>query len=103
MDKEVYWSGIEYEYGEKHADYPKLKGGFVYVFLRTNDVRTFLQAIEDEFKMKNLNILKVEFVNVYDPTMEWSTERESKWYNKMSNDASSSLKVIFDDFYAYES
>ncbi len=103
MAKAIYWGSIEYLYNSKHSEYPKLKGGAVYAFYYTDDVRKYLKAVQEDLELLNMDILRVEFVNMYDLDMQWEDESNTKIFKQIATRAKSSKKVVFDDFYAYKS
>jgi hypothetical protein len=103
MAKAIYWGSIEYLYNSKHSEYPKLKGGFVHAFYYTDDVRKYLTVVQESLEILNLDIVRVEFVNMYDLDTQWEDESYTKIYKQISRLAKSSKKVVFDDFYAYKS
>ena len=100
MENKIYWTGIEYNYDEKSND---LKGGFVYAFVKSFDVREALEKVLKALKEEKLVPLDIEFVSPYDEEMEWETEEQTKQFLEMYEDAKNTEDVIFDDFYAYES
>ncbi len=102
MTSKVYWCGIEYSYKKGSPDFGKLKGGFVYVFVKASDVREALEKILNELNEKHLNPIEVDFVSPYDEDMEWETTDQTSNYTRLFEEASNSTEVIFDDFYAYE-
>lgn len=102
MAKTIYWGGIEYVYNSKHSDYPKLKGGAVFAFYFTDDVRQYIKVVEEILEQLHMDIVRVEFVNVYDLEMQWEDETNTKRFKQMAKKAKSLRKVVFDDFYAYK-
>lgn len=102
MESKIYWSGIEYEYNENSVEYKKLKGGFVYAFIKSNDVREALEIILSELNKNHLLPSTIEFVSPYEKEMEWETSKETSHYTKLYKTALKSSVVVFDDFYAYE-
>ncbi len=102
MNSKIYWTGIEYNYDENSPEYGKLKGGFVYGFVKAFDVREALEKLLNKLKNEKLVPKEVEFVSPYDEQMEWETKEETSRYNQLFEEAKSLNQVIFDDFYAYE-
>ena len=99
---QIYWSGIEYEYTKQHPEHADLKGGFVYVFLKTTDEKTFLDVVNRTFIIEKLKIINVEFVNIYDKKIKWNNLKDAKKYDKLFAQAELHDNIVFDDFYAYE-
>lgn len=100
--KRIYWGGIEYLYKSTHPQFNILKGGFVYVFNCTEDSDIFLKNIYSTFLKENLEIIKIEFISLYDKKMKWEKSTDTKKYNKLIKLAESSNAIVFDEFYAYE-
>jgi hypothetical protein len=94
----VYWASIEYKYDKVD----KLKGGFVYAFVKASNSKTALDNIFQKLKEENMTSVKVEFIKEYDPMTEWDNSIQTKHYNELYSSALNSLDVILDDFYAYE-
>jgi len=94
----VYWSSVEYEY---LYDDKKLKGGFVYVFVKSKDAISAYEQMKKEFAKEDLNPISWEFVSPYDINTEWDSEEEKLHYKKLYELAKKSNKCIFDTFYAY--
>src|SRR5687767_3512596 len=102
MESKVYWSSIEYKYGEPSDNPEKLIGGFTYVFIKAFDVRDALEKITESLDRIGLQPIEIEFLSPYDKATEWETSKETKHYRKLFMDAQNSTKVVFDDFYAFE-
>ena len=102
MKTKIYWTSIEYRYDEKSDDFKKLKGGFVYAFIKAKDVRDTLEKILDALKMLNLNPVDIEFIKPYDKTLGWETPENTKRYLSLFKEAGKSTTAIFDVFYAFE-
>ncbi len=101
-EKKVFWSSIEYKYEKKSADYPDLKGGFVYAFVYALDVLETLGKINAAFEDNSISILEVEFVKPYEEDTYWDTEENKSHYTSLYKEAEGSEVVIFDTFYDYE-
>ena len=99
---QIYWSAIEYEYAKQHPQHSDLKGGFVYVFLKTKDEKTFLDVVNRAFIKEKLKIINVEFVNAYDKKMKWDNLKDAEKYKELFTLAKLHDDVVFDDFYAYQ-
>ena len=93
----IYWSSIEYEYKESKNN---LLGGFVYVFIKTSDVKNALEIILKEFKAEKLIPHDIEFIKPYNAETEWENANRTKHYNKLYKSALKTSEIIFDDFYA---
>jgi hypothetical protein len=98
----VYWADIEYTYGEESDEFGNMKGGFVYVFVKSFDVRTALDQILNSLKDEKLIPFHINFVQPYEKEMEWETEEQTKHFFELYNDARGTSDVIFDTLYAYE-
>lgn len=96
----VYWSSIEYKYNENSH---RLKGGFVYSFIKANDVRDALKNLLSELKNKKLEVVEIEFLSPYDLNTVWKTKKQTNRYKELYEEANVSNNiVVFDDFYSYE-
>ena len=102
MNKKVYWSSIEYLYKKEAEEYDKLKGGFVYVFVKASDVKEAMNIIEVSFSKDNLKPIEIEFLEPYDESLEWETSEITKHYLGLFKKAQNTSEIIFDDFHAYE-
>lgn len=102
MKKSVYWADIEYLYTKEHPRYAELEGGFVNVFLYTEDASTFFHKIQSFFLDEKLEIIKIEFINVYDKKMKWEKPDDTKRYKNIYKEAELTGEVVLDDFYAYK-
>jgi len=45
MKNKVFWIGVEYNYSKDSPDFNKLKGGYVYAFVKAVDVRDVLSNL----------------------------------------------------------
>jgi hypothetical protein len=99
---EVYWSSIEYLYDAEHPESSKLKGGFVYCFVRAATEPRAFQKINAALAKEKLSVKVIEFVRIYDKDTEWETAEQTANYNQLSAEAKNSDEAIFDVFYAYE-
>ncbi|MBC5774899.1 hypothetical protein H8S95_12555 [Pontibacter sp. KCTC 32443] len=102
MESKVYWSSIEYKYGDASDNPEKLKGGFAYVFIKAFDVRDALEKISESLDRKGLHPIEIEFISPYDKETEWETSKETKHYKRLFVEALNSSDVVYDDLYAYE-
>ena len=98
----IYWAGIEYSYNKNSSQFGKLKGGFVYGFVKAVDAREALNRFKDELRHQNIKVKLVEFIFPYDIETQWETEEQTNKYIQLYKEAESFKKVLFDDFYAYE-
>ena len=98
----VYWSGIEYSYSKDSIDYKKLKGGFIYVFVKAFDVRDALEKLLLEMSKQKIIPLEIEFVSPYDKQLEWEKEEDTNKYLKLYEEALKTEHIVFDTFFAYE-
>ena len=102
MTKKIYWTSIEYRYDEKSTESKKLKGGFVYAFIKANDVRDALENFLRELRSLNLNPVEIEFIKPYDKALEWETIEDTKHYLNLFRQAQKSTNTVFSEFYAFE-
>jgi len=102
IKKNIFWSSIEYHYSDKSSDFKKLDGGFVYVFIKSFDVREALDLILESLDKQNLVPFNIEFISPYDKEIDWESIDQSNHYLELYNVANNSSDVIYDDFYAYE-
>jgi len=102
MNKNVYWSGIEYIYTQNSLEYNKLKGGFVYAFVSAKDKNIALNKIKMELRNIHLTPVDIEFISLYDRDTKWNNEEQTKHYFDLFNESQKSNQVFFDTFYAYE-
>jgi len=102
MTTKIYWTSIEYRYDENSTESKKLKGGFVYAFIKANDVRDALENFLGELRVLNLSPVEIEFVKPYDKALEWETPADTKLYLSLYREAKKSTNAIFDVFYAFE-
>ena len=101
MEK-IYWSNIEYHYKKGSSDSDNLKGGFVYVFLKTFDAQTALKRILSELELKGLIPIEIEFVSPYDIEIEWDTEEQTERIKSICTKEFQTSDIVFDTFHAYE-
>ncbi len=101
-EEQVYWSSIEFKMTPKHHQYGETKGGFVFVFLKTLDVRSFIAAIEKDFKENHFEIVKLEYVNPYDTEHQWEEEEDAQHFTKLYREAETTGELVFDELYRYE-
>jgi hypothetical protein len=102
MTEKIYWASIEYRYDEKSTESRKLKGGFVYAFIKANDVRDALKNILGELSVLKLSPVEIEFVKPYDKSLGWETPEDTKRYLSLFRLARKTTNVIFSEFYAFE-
>ncbi len=102
MTTKIYWTSIEYSYDENSTESKKLKGGFVYAFIKANDVRDALESFLGELRELNLIPVEIEFVKPYDKALEWETPEDTKRYLSLFREAKKSANAIFGEFYAFE-
>ncbi|MFL9835739.1 hypothetical protein [Chryseobacterium terrae] len=95
----IYWTSVEFTY-KKSTE--KLKGGFVYAFTKAIDARDALDLFLTEFEKKDLQIIFVEYVSLYDLEMEWETKKQTNHFRVLYKEAVKYQGVILDDFYSYE-
>lgn len=103
MKNKIYWSSIEFKYDKDSPDSENLAGGFVYVFIKAFDVMEALLKIQYAFKERKLTPIEIEHISPYNPELQWENEDDKKKYNELSEFASQSGIVEFDDFYSFES
>ena len=102
MTTKIYWTSIEYSYDENSTESKKLKGGFVYAFIKANDVRDALENFLGELTVLNLIPVEIEFVKPYDKAQEWETPEDTKRHLSLYRQAKKSTNAVFGEFYAYE-
>ncbi len=98
----IYWSSIEFSYENNLKSKKKLKGGFVYCFVKAFDAREAIDKFESAIKSQNLRCLKIDYISIYDESIEWENEQQTENFMRLYNLAQSNADVIFDDFYSYE-
>jgi hypothetical protein len=101
MNSDIYWSSIEYSYTSKSSQTGKLKGGFVYAFVKALNSEDALSKVTEELKRRDIEVKEVEFVSTYDTKTEWETEEQVNNFMELYKGAQSYNEVIFDTFYAY--
>ena len=102
MTTKIYWTSIEYRYDEKSTESKKLKGGFVYAFIKANDVRDALENFLLELRVLDLSPIEIEFVKPYDKALEWETPEDTKRHLSLFRQAKKSTNAVFGEFYAFE-
>jgi hypothetical protein len=102
MKKKVFWIGIEYSYKEDADGYGKLKGGFVYAFIKAHDVRDALESLIEKLSQLKLEPIDIEFVKPYEKEIEWETPKQTKHYLNLYKETNSTNEIVFDDFHAYK-
>jgi hypothetical protein len=102
MNSDIYWSSIEYSYASKSSQSGKLKGGFVYAFVKALNTEEAISKVTKGLKHQNIEVKEVEFVSPYDIKTEWETEEQRNNFMELYKEAKSSNDVLFDTFYAFE-
>ena len=102
MNSDIYWSSIEYSYASKSSQPAKLKGGFVYAFVKALNSEDALGKVTEELKRWDIEVKEVEFFLTYDTKTKWETEEQVHNFMELYKSAQSSNEVVFDTFYAYE-
>jgi hypothetical protein len=97
---ETYWTEIEYRYSEPKWSEAELKGGFVYAFVRADDVRDALSKFEAAMAEENLIPSRIRYVSPYGET-SWQKEEDQRKFDRLVKDAEAGEEVVFDDFYAF--
>jgi hypothetical protein len=97
----IYWTSVEFILKDTHKDFNKLKGGFVYAFLKCRDSEEALTRFKVELDKYDLVPFDFEFIKPYE-VIEWENEKDTKHYREILKKASKSAKVILDGFYMYE-
>ncbi len=98
----IYWTDVEFKLKEKHPDFRKYKGGQVFGFVKSNDSEQAFNRFKEELDVLNFVPFDFKFINPYDLSLEWESEKDSSNFEKLYNIAEDSDDVIFDDFYVYE-
>lgn len=102
MPTKIYWTSIEYTYNKKSTEYKNLKGGFVYAFIKANDVRDALENFLGELRALNLNPVEIEFIKPYNKALEWETPADTKHFLSLFKAANKSTNAIFSEFIAFK-
>jgi len=102
MTTKIYWTSIEYRYDELSTESKRLKGGFVYAFIKANDVRDALENFLRELTVLNLIPVEIEFVKPYDKAQEWEKPEDTKRHLSLFRQAKKSTTAVFGEFYAFE-
>ncbi len=102
MKAKVFWSSIEYKYDKNSKESKKLKGGFVYVFVKAYDAREAIERMIAELNKLDISPLEIEFVKPYEESLEWETPEDTSHFRSLYKDAKESADIVFDIFYAYE-
>jgi hypothetical protein len=97
----IYWTSVEFRLKETHMEFNKLKGGFVYAFLKCRDSEEALDRFKAELDQYNLVPFDFEFIKPYE-VIEWDNDKDTKHYKEILKKASKREKVILDSFYMYE-
>ncbi len=100
-ESRVYWSNIEFTYGEGSAQYGLFEGGVVYAFARAFDVREAIYRIENELDKRFLRVRSIDFVNEYGE-MPWENEEDQLHFDGVAALAGSTGEVFLDSFEVYE-
>jgi len=98
----IYWSSIEYHYKKGLLNSKNIKGGFVYVFLITFDVKTALKRIISELELLELIPIEIEFISPYNIETEWNTDTQTEKIKSICTNGFKDTDIVFDTFHAYE-
>jgi hypothetical protein len=101
QESRIYWTSVEFGLKNTHKDFNKLKGGFVYAFLKCRDSEEALARFKVELDQNDLIPFDFEFVKPYE-VIEWENDKDTKHYKEIIKEASKSEKVILDGFYMYK-
>ena len=99
--KKIYWAGIEFSYTIQAPEFEELKGGFLYVFIKSSNANEACRHIESALLSKGMKIETLEFISLYEKNMEWETPEQSNHFLELYQEAQNSNDVILDDIYAY--
>jgi hypothetical protein len=97
----IYWTSVEFDI-KNPSDYEDCIGGFVYLFLRADDVRDALVKIQDAVEAEGLVLTHVEFISLYDQ-IPWDSEEDQMQYDELAKEAGVRDEVVWDEILAYES
>jgi len=97
----IYWTSVEFELKKTHSDFRKIKGGFVYAFVKALDKSDALMKFKTELDNNQLIPSEFEFVKIY-KDVEWENEGQEKHFDMILTDTMNSMDVMLDDFYMYE-
>ncbi len=95
---DVYIASIEFDLAESHPEFGKLKGGFVYAFVKAINVESAKRIIAESLQNEFLIPKVFEFVNEYSK-MEWETDKDQVHFDQIAIQVD---HIHFDDFYMYE-
>jgi len=95
----IYWTSVEVDIVNPAA-YDNCVGGFVYLFIKAEDVLDAIPKIKKAIEEEDFKINKVEFISEYDD-VPWDSEEEQKKYDSLVKEADSG-EVVWDELYAYE-
>jgi len=98
----IYWTSVEFTLKQTHTDFKKVKGGFVYAFVKAVDQSEALIKFKTELDNIQLIPTEFEFVNHY-KDVEWTNEKQEKHFQMIIEEANRGLDVVLDDFYMFES
>ena len=101
MNSQIYWSSIEYTYSSNSSQSKKLKGGFVYAFVKALNSEDALCKVTEELINQDILVKKVEFILPYDIMTRWETKEQQKNFMQLYKKSQSSNEVLFDTFYAF--
>ena len=90
----VYWSSVEYNY----LDDIKMKGGFVYVFVKSRDAISAYEKIQKELVKEHLSPISWDYISPYDINTEWDSEEEMLHYKKLYEMAKKVINVFLIHF-----
>lgn len=102
MEKEVYWSSIEFKTTAEHRRHREIPGGFVFVFLHTHDVLSLVDAVKADFATSHLEIVRMEFANPYDTSHQWESKEDGMHFKKLYQEAEQTGKLVYDELYSYD-
>jgi len=97
----IYWTSVEFDIINP-ADYEDCIGGFVYLFLKAEDVQDAMPKIQGVIAEENLRVKHIEFVSPYDGT-KWDTKEDQVLYDGLAKEAEDSDEIVWDQISAYES
>jgi len=97
----VYWTSIEFDIPDPPS-YKNCIGGFVYLFLKANDVLEAIPRIEKAIEDEGFKIYQVEFIEPYED-IPWETKDDQRKYDSLAQETKLKDDIVWDEIFAYES
>ncbi len=97
----IYWTSVEFDINNP-TEYEDCIGGFVYLFLKAEDVQDAMTKIQGTIAEEDLSVKHIEFISPYDQT-KWDTKDDQVLYDGLAKEAGDSNEIVWDQISAYES